>query len=172
MKRTVWALLGLGSIVFWCLAAAAADDVQEHPSCQHCGMDRAKFSHSRMLIEYENGTSVATCSLHCAAVQLATDLDHDVKSVLVGDYGRKRLIDAEKAYWVIGGKAPGVMTRNAKWAFATKEDAERFVQEQGGSAATFELAMETAYKDIYQDTKMIREKRKLRKKEMKEHSAP
>jgi nitrous oxide reductase accessory protein NosL len=169
VRRTALALLTIASVLFFCLSAAAADDIQEHPSCKFCGMDRAKFAHSRMLIEYENGTSVATCSIHCAAVQFAAELDGDVKSILVGDYGTKRLIDAEKAYWVIGGKMPGVMTRNAKWAFATKDDAEKFVRDQGGSIASFELAMETTYKDMYHDTKMIRERRKQRKKEMGGH---
>jgi len=171
MNRPALSAMTAASLLLWCLAALAGDDIHDHPSCKYCGMDRAKFAHSRMLIEYEDSPSVATCSIHCAAVHAATDLDGDTKSILVGDYGTKLLIDAEKAYWVMGGKAAGVMTRNAKWAFATKEDAEKFVQEQGGSAATFELAMETAYKDMYQDTKMIRERRKQKKKEMKEHSA-
>lgn len=36
---------------------------------------------------------------------------------MVGDYNTKRLIDAEKAVWVIGGGKQGVMTKRAKWAF-------------------------------------------------------
>lgn len=171
MKRTAPILVTIAAAALWCLAVQAGDDIQAHPVCKFCGMDRAKFAHSRMLVEYENGTSVATCSLHCAAVQLAVELDGDAEAILVGDYGTKQLIDAERAYWVIGGKAPGVMTRNAKWAFAAKEDADRFVQEQGGKVASFDSAMEAAYDDLYQDTKMIRERRKQRKKAMGEHSA-
>ncbi len=39
---------------------------------------------------------------------------------MVADYGTKKLIDAEKAIWVVGGSVQGVMTRNAKWAFENK----------------------------------------------------
>lgn len=45
-------------------AATPAADVASHAACQHCGMDREKFAHSRMLIEYDDGTTAATCSLH------------------------------------------------------------------------------------------------------------
>jgi nitrous oxide reductase accessory protein NosL len=91
--------------------AFAQEDIHKHPSCPLCGMDRAKFSQSRMLIEYEDGTSFGACSLHCAAVELATNVDKTPKMIWVADYNSKRLIDAEKAVWIIGGSKSGVMTR-------------------------------------------------------------
>jgi hypothetical protein len=124
------------------------------------------FAHSRMVIEYDDGTKMGTCSLHCAIVDLALNLDKNPKAIMVGDYGTKTLIDAEKATWVIGGKKPGVMTKNAKWAFAKKEDAEKYRQEQGGRLASFDEAVEAAHQDLYNDTKMIRERRKMRKMQM------
>jgi len=144
-------------------------DVAHHMNCKYCGMDRAKFAQSRMLIEYDDGSAVATCSIHCAAVDLANNIDKTPKAIMVGDCGTKELIDAEKAFWVIGGSKPGVMTKNAKWAFATKEQAEAFAKENGGTLATFDQAIKAAYDDMYQDTRMIREKRKKMKmqKEMK-----
>ena len=36
-------------------AVSAQDDIKKHPSCKFCGMDREKFAHSRMLIEYDTG---------------------------------------------------------------------------------------------------------------------
>lgn len=42
------------------------------------------------------------------------------------------LIDAEKAFWVIGGSKPGVMTKRAKWAFEKKEAADKFMLDNGG----------------------------------------
>ncbi len=75
------------------------------------------------------------------------------------------MIDAEKAYWVISGKLPGVMTKNAKWAFEKKEDAEKFITINGGKLVKFEDVMEATYSDMYRDTKMIREKRKAIKKD-------
>jgi nitrous oxide reductase accessory protein NosL len=147
---------------------AQGDDIKQHPSCKYCGMDREKFSHSRMLVEYDDNTSVGTCSLHCAAVELALTIDKTPKSIMVGDSGSKNLIDAEKAVWVVGGNKPGVMTKRAKWAFENKGDAETFIKENGGTLATFEEAIKLAYEDMHQDTKMIRDKRKMKKTGMEQ----
>jgi nitrous oxide reductase accessory protein NosL len=87
----------------------------------------------------------------------------------LGDYGTKTLVEAEKAFWVIGGSKMGVMTRRAKWAFGMEEEAAKFVKTNGGTLVTFDEVMKAAYEDMYQDTKMIREKRKMAKKSMQEH---
>ena len=170
MKRwLVWMLAG----VILSLAAGiclAQDDVAKQASCKYCGMDRKTFAHSRMLVTYEDGSSIGTCSLHCTAVELALNIDKTPKTIEVGDYKTKKLIDAEKAFWVIGGNKPGVMTKRAKWAFESKADAEAYVKENGGKLASFEEAIKASYEDMYADTKMIREKRKMMK--MKKMNAP
>jgi nitrous oxide reductase accessory protein NosL len=141
-------------------APAKPEDVAGAPACVHCGMDRERFASSRMLVVYEDGTKVGLCSLHCAAVELAVVLDKSPTQLLVADQGTKALVDAEKASWVIGGAAPGVMTKRAKWAFAERAAAEAFAKANGGQVAGFDDAMQAAYADLYQDSKMIREKRK------------
>ena len=147
--------------------AEAQEDIQKHSSCKYCGMNRQQFAHSRVLIEYDDASTVGTCSIHCAAVDLAINIDKTPKAIQVGEYNSKALIDAEKASWVIGGSKMGVMTKRAKWAFDKKEDAEKFIKENGGENATFDVAMKAAYEDMYQDTKMIREKRKMMKMQHK-----
>lgn len=143
--------------------AATPPNVEKSPSCRHCGMDRVKFSHSRMLIEYEDGSWAATCSLHCTAVELANTIDKIPVMVSVADYDSKELIDVEKAIWVLGGSKKGVMTGQAKWAFASLESAERFIKANGGSTVSFDAAIKAAYDDMYQDTKMIRDFRKMKR---------
>lgn len=168
MKRMLCCVL-----IAFCLLTGGAlwaldNDVKEIPTCKYCGMNREMFAHSRMLIEYGDGTIVGTCSLHCVSVDLALNLDKAPKVIQVGDYGQKGLISAETAVWIIGGKKQGVMTRNAKWAFANKADAEKFRQENDGRIAGFDEALEAAYKDLADDTKMIRERRKMRNMKMME----
>ena len=164
MKRwVVFMLVGL----FLSLSAGfclAQDDVAKQASCKYCGMDRKTFAHSRMLVTYEDGSSMGTCSLHCTAVELALNIDKTPRSIEVGDFKTKKLIDAEKAFWVIGGSKPGVMTKRAKWAFESKADAEAYIKENGGKPASFDEAIKASYEDMYADTKMIREKRKMMKK--------
>jgi len=141
--------------------ALAQEDVKATPSCRHCGMDREKFAMSRMVIQYDDGSSVGTCSIHCAALDLATTLDKAPTTLQVADLGTKVLVDAEKATWVLGGAKQGVMTKRGKWAFAERVAAEAFAKENGGTVVTFDDAMKAAYEDMWQDTKMIREKRKM-----------
>jgi copper chaperone NosL len=161
MKKTI--VLVLAVLVTAAFTVfAQGDDIKQFPSCKYCGMDREKFGHSRMLIEYDDGSSVGTCSVHCAAVELALTIDKTPKTIMVGDLNTKKLIDAEKAMWVINGNKPGVMTKRAKWAFEKKEDAEKFIKENGGSLSTFDEAVKLAYEDMYQDIKMIREKRRMK----------
>jgi len=167
MKKMVFVL----ALVVFCFSfepmAFSQEDVKEIPECIYCGMDRAKFAHSRMLVEYEDGTREGMCSLHCAAIDLAANIDMTPKTINVGDYVTKKQIDAEKAFWVIGGNKTGVMTKRAKWAFEKNEDAEKFIKENGGKISTFEEALKAAYEDMYADTKMVRDRRKMKKMEPK-----
>lgn len=173
MKRVSIMLTVMLCLMFYAVPAFAQpkEDIHLHKSCKYCGMDRGIFAFSRMLIEYDDQTSVAVCSIHCAAVDLAGNIDKSPKSIKAGEFNTKELIDAEKAYWIIGGSRPGVMSKRGKWAFAKKEDAESFMKSNGGVLADFETAMKAAYEDMYTDTKMIRDKRKMKRSQstMPEH---
>ncbi len=139
------------------------EDLSSHPSCPFCGMDRKKFSYSRVLIVFEDGTESGTCSIHCAAIELALNIDKTPKAIWVGDFDTKQLIDAEKAYWVIGGEKPGVMTKRAKWAFESREKAEAFIKSYGGKLSVMDEAFKAAFEDMYGDTRMIIERRKMKR---------
>jgi len=153
------------------LVAQTKEDIEQHKDCKYCGMSRGMNDFSRMLIEYEDGTNAAMCSVHCSAVDLANNIDKTPKAIKVGDFVSRQLIDAEKAYWVVGGIKPGVMSKRGKWAFENKNDAESFIKSNQGKAATFEEVMKMAYEDMYDDTKMIREKRKMKKMKMMEQKS-
>lgn len=128
-------------------AESTRADVKLHQSCPHCGMDREKFSHTRMLVTYADGSSVGVCSIHCTVFELKASKGKAVKSVEVADLDTKSLIEAEKAVWVIGGSRKGVMTRTAKWAFATMETAEAFIKKNGGKLGSYKEALALAEKD-------------------------
>jgi copper chaperone NosL len=154
-------VLGISSIVF--------AETHGKEACPFCGMEKEKFGHSWMVIEYDDAKKQGFCSIHCASLDLALHIDKTPAKIYVGDYNTKNLIDAEKAHWVIGGNKPGVMTKRAKWAFENKSDADAFMKENGGAAANFDEAMKAAYEDMYTDTKMIRDKRKMMKMKKMEH---
>jgi len=160
MKKTLFLVLAAG-LVFLGTSAFAQSDITKHPSCPYCGMDRAQYAHSRIFIEYDDGSTFGACSIHCAALDLSLKIDKTPRRIQVGDYATKTLIDAENAFWTVGGTKMGVMTKRAKWAFDKKEDAAAYVNANGGGIFGFEEAMKAVYEDMYQDTRMIREKRKM-----------
>lgn len=160
-KRLI--LTGLAVLFALGIAFAALEDTKTIPSCSYCGMNREKYAASRMLIEYDDATVVGTCSIHCAAVDMAVNIDKTPKAIKVADYNTKALIDAETAHWVVGGDMAGVMSSRAKWAFASTDDAQKFVAGNKGVAVTFDAAISAAYEDMYTDTKAIRERRKAKK---------
>lgn len=163
-KRLIFT--GIAVLLALGIAYAALEDTKTIPSCSYCGMNREKFATSRMLIEYDDATTVGTCSIHCSAVDLALNIDKTPKAIKVADYNTMELIDAETAYWVLGGDLAGVMSRRAKWAFVSEADARKFADDNKGITATFEQAMSAAYEDMYSDTKSIRERRKAKKMKM------
>jgi copper chaperone NosL len=150
MQRNVLAILMLTAAL--CLAAAAphADDIKRHPECKYCGMDRQKFGSSRMLVRYDDGTEVPTCSIHCTGIDLALNPHKGVLASLVGDYNTRVLLDAEKAFWVLGGNKMGVMSIRGKWAFSDRQSAARFIIEHGGSLVTYDEVMNATFEDMYE----------------------
>jgi len=145
MKKLWIAVLLVLSLGTVCLAAETK--VEAPDACVHCGMDRTKFGHSRMVVSYTDGSSAGTCSLNCVVTDLSKNKGKTVKSFQVADYNSRKLTDAKTAAWVIGGSKKGVMTAVAKWAFADKKDADAFIKANGGIPATFDEALKAAEKE-------------------------
>lgn len=148
MKASSAWFLGLFVLAAFCAPASAFEDVDVHPACAICGMDRKEFAHSRMLIEFEDGKTFGTCSLRCAAWILPAEEGKKARSVKVADSHTRKLVEAEEAIWVIGGTKPGVMTGLAKWAFREGKDADRFLDEFGGARSTYREALREARKEL------------------------
>lgn len=127
----VWIFLMIGGL------AQAAAPVEGPQGCRQCGMDRTVYAQSRTLIRYADGSSEGFCSLQCAAAAMAKEPGKAVQELLVADYASADLIAADTAIWVVGGKKAGVMTAEAKWAFAKQEGADGFVQENGGQVVAY-----------------------------------
>lgn len=163
--RSVSAFIMAVALVLSGTAGTASEflDIRDHPTCPICGMDRGRYSHSRMLIDYREGAT-GTCSIHCAGADLAVNRHKTVQGLYAADYVGTQLIQADTAVWVIGGDRFGVMTLRAKWAFEKKADADAFVREHGGRVGTYEDAMKATFEDMYQDIQAVRKGTKERRK--------
>jgi copper chaperone NosL len=150
------------------------DELTKYPRCRYCGMMRAKFSHTRMLLVYENGAVDGTCSLHCGAISLALNMDLGPKELHVGDAGAdgeiKPLTLAEKAHFVIDPSKPGVMTKVSKLAYSDRAKADAAAAAEasakaGAKLVDFDTALKDAYLGMAEDTIMLRKRRaEMRKK--------
>ena len=151
---------------------ANVNDIEKYTNCPYCGMDRKKFHHSRMLIQYSDDLADGTCSLHCSAISLSLNVDRDPKALWVGDNAAagelKPLVEVDKATFLIGSKIPGVMTANSKVAYGTEEAAKAAQAVQGGELVKFDQALLVAYTDMSKDVTRIRKNRAERKRKMME----
>ena len=151
---------------------AAENDIEKFPKCPYCGMDRKQFHHSRMLVQYSDDLPDGTCSLHCAAISLAVNVDREPKAIYVGDNAaagdQKPLVEVGKATFLVGSSLKGVMTKRSKVAFGTADAAKAAQAANGGELAGFDQALAAAYADMAADVSMIRKNREERRKRMME----
>lgn len=148
------------------------DDLARYPKCPYCGMDRKQYHHSRMVVHYADDLADGTCSLHCASISLALNIDRDPKALWVGDNAAegdtKPLVEAEKASYLVGSKLPGVMTARSKVAYGNADAAKAAQAAHGGELADFDQALLAAYTDMAGDVARIRKNRAERRRKMME----
>jgi copper chaperone NosL len=159
-RKTIYCAIAILVLVFTFTQTGFSADEE----CMYCGMKKSEYGHSWVIIQHGDGTTEGLCSVHCAAIDMALHTHKTVNKITVGDYNTKKQIDADNAFWVIGGDKMGVMTARAKWAFETKEAADSFMKDHGGKTATFDEVMKAAFEDMYADTLMIQKKRQMMKK--------
>ena len=112
-------------------------------ACPNCGMHLVKFyktSHTHENHQY--------CSIHCLYESTKGVIPQDAKVV---DTITLELIDVKKAYYVVGSKVRGTMTRTSSYAFGNEKDALLFVSDNGGKVMNFEAAFAVAADDFPKD---------------------
>ncbi len=153
-------------------ATPLQNELEKYAKCPYCGMDRKDYHFSRHLIHYGDDLVDGTCSIHCAAISLALNLDRSPKVIYAPDNSAasdiKPLVEVEKLTYVIGGGLKTVMSKLAKTSFSSKEEAAAIVAKEGGETADFNRALTLAYTNMAEDTMQIRKNREERRKRMME----
>jgi nitrous oxide reductase accessory protein NosL len=118
---------------------------KEKMFCVKCGMKLPKFYKTNHVAEYE-GQIRQYCSLHC----LVADLNegNTLKNPKVVDVTSLKFIDASQAFYVVGSKKRGTMSRISKYAFKDESDAQSFQHEFGGDILDMHKAIEATQKDF------------------------
>ena len=149
-------------------------ELEKYPRCRYCGMERAKFSHTRHLLVYEDDSVEGTCSIHCAAISLSLNMDRGPKAIYAGDAGAagtiKPLALVDKMHYVLDPSKPGTVTKASKFAYVDRAAADaaastEAAQKAGAKVVDFNAALTSAYLGMAEDTVMLRKRRgEMRKK--------
>ena len=149
---TIIVIAGVMAIFLYNALAADLCSVQ-HPlkpadkafsgRCNNCSMARAMWA--RTWKEFENSKGrFEVCSFTCLAKFAVKngEIPLNVRVALYHD--PKTMVAAQNAYFVVGSKAKGTMTKTSKLAFASQAEAEGFVGACGGEVMGFQETFELA----------------------------
>lgn len=148
-------MVALFAVVAACaLGFATPRDLAQYPECHACGASRNACAHTRIVVEYSDGTKRAECGLHCLLADMVKQPGRQPKRILAADYEDKKLIDAEKGWWVQYDN--GVDCRGSKvmLAFRTERGADGFIASFGGRKLSFDDALRVAYREIESELKL------------------
>lgn len=118
--------------------------------CPVCGMslkNHYKTSHASHL---EDGTTRQYCSIRCLVVDNMEN-NASLDDVKVVDVKSEKLILAKDAFYVVGSKVPGTMSKASKLAFAKESDAKEFAASMGGEVVGFKEALNTAKETLKEE---------------------
>ncbi|WP_373035916.1 nitrous oxide reductase accessory protein NosL [Sulfurimonas sp.] len=119
---------------------------KDKKSCTTCGMGLAKFYKANHVATHD-GITKQFCSMHCLVKEMEVKKT-PLKDFQVVDVKSLKFTDAKIAFYVLGAKPKGVMTKSSKFAFASKEDADVFMKKYGGKIVSFDEAYKNATQDF------------------------
>ncbi|MEA1955761.1 MAG: nitrous oxide reductase accessory protein NosL [Campylobacterota bacterium] len=113
--------------------------------CPRCGMDLVRFyktSHSATI----DNKIYQYCSIHCLEEHLGDGIT--LKNPKVVDISSLKFISVKDAYYVVGSKKKGTMSRISKYAFSSLKNAKKFQSRNGGKIMQFGDALKSAKEDF------------------------
>lgn len=114
-------------------------------SCVKCGMNLVMYYKTSHAAEDEK-RHYQYCSIHCLEDHLGEGVT--LKNPKVVDVDSLNLIPVGEAFYVVGSKKRGTMTRVSKYAFKDEAMAKEFQTKNGGEIMNFKEALEVAKKDF------------------------
>ncbi len=153
LKVTV-AIMALVFVATYAFGYLTPKDLLQYPECLHCGMSRKVCAHTRMTVEYTDGTRRAECGLHCLLADLVEQPGRHPKRILAADYNDRKLADAQKSWWVRYDNAVECRGSKIMLAFRTERGADDFVVSFGGRKLDFDEALRLTYLDIEAERKI------------------
>ena len=133
-------------------------DGKEKNWCPICGMNLKMFYKTSHIAQLPNGKKRQYCSIRCLAKDMQ-EYDIDLKTIKVVDAKTQKIIQASSAYYVVGSRVFGTMSKISKLAFANKQDAKNFKKIYKGKIVSFQTALAMAKKSLADDIKYTLKKK-------------
>ncbi len=131
---------------------------QEKHWCPVCGMNIKMFYKTSHTSKLQNGNPRQYCSMRCLVVDMQ-EYGIDMDDIGVVDAGTQKLIEAKEAFYVLGSKVKGTMSRVSKLAFASEKEAQKFVKRYRGKIVDFNTALNSARDSLSSDIAMLKKKK-------------
>lgn len=152
-RMFLWTLVLVSGVFFFTAAQA-----EEQKWCPLCSMNLKMFWKTTHWLTFSDGKRIGYCSIHCAS-KVYQKRPTEIDQWEVADYHMKTLINAHRAYFLIGSDLPGTMTPVSKLAFASRDVAKGYQKEHGGTLGTMDDALEHAIEGRGEDMALIKKKK-------------
>ncbi|MFT7005073.1 MAG: copper chaperone NosL [Sulfurimonas sp.] len=128
-------------------------NAQEKYWCPVCGMNLKMFYKTSYTAKLLNKTQRQYCSMRCLVADMK-EYGIDLNSIQVVDASTQKIIDAKSAFYVLGSKVNGTMSQTSKLAFASEDEAVKFVKNYRGKIVSFDEALNSAKESLSSDDDM------------------
>lgn len=152
-KLVTWSLVLTSAFLLF-----SAVQAEEQKWCPLCSMNLKMFWKTSHWLTFSDGKRVGYCSIHCAS-KIYQKRPTEIDQWEVADYHTKTLINAHRAYFLMGSDLPGTMTPVSKLAFASQDVAKSYQREHGGTLGTLDDALERAIEGRGEDMALIKKKK-------------
>ncbi|PLY08154.1 MAG: hypothetical protein C0625_02925 [Arcobacter sp.] len=126
--------------------------------CPVCGMTLPMFYKTSHAAKHV-GEDKQYCSIHCLVEDKEVN-GSELTDIKVVDNKSLKLVDAKKAFYVVGSSKPGTMTMVSKYAFEKESDAKAFASENGGELKNFDEVYAMVSKGMEKEKAMIAKRQK------------
>jgi hypothetical protein len=136
---------------------------KEKMYCSVCGMTLPMFYRTNHGADHDH-IHDQYCSITCMIEDMVVN-GKDLTNFKVVDNTTLKFIPSKDAYFVVGSKKPGTMSRVSKYAFGTKEAALKFQKANGGKIMRFDALVALVKKAQAKDMAATKKRQaKARKK--------
>lgn len=126
--------------------------------CSICGMKLKMFYKTSHIAHLKNDIKKQYCSIRCLVLDKEKN-NIDISKIEVVDVKTEKIIDAKKAFYLVGSQIAGTMSMKSKLAFEFKKDALEFQSKYQGKIVNFKTAYDMAKKSLEKDIMMVTKKK-------------